>query len=40
MAYDVKLGSGSRLDIVDINLVNIQQQTVNDASLLLLINRK
>ena len=40
MAYDVKLGSGFRLDIVDINPVDIQQQTINDASLLLLINRK
>ena len=40
MAYDVKLGSGFRLDIVDINsVVDIQQQTIN-ASLLLLINRK
>ena len=37
MAYDVKLGSGFRLDIVDINPVDIQQ-TIN-ASLLLLINR-
>ena len=39
MAYDVKLGSGFRLDIVDINPVDIQQ-TINDASLLLLINRR
>ena len=38
MAYDVKLGSGFRLDIVDINLVIDIQQTVN-ASLLLLLNR-
>ena len=35
MAYDVKLGSGFRLDIVDINPVDIQR-TIN-ASLLLLI---
>ena len=38
MAYDVKLGSGFRLDIVDINPVDIQQRTIN-ASLLFLINR-
>ena len=37
MAYDVKLGSGFRLDIVDINPVNIQlgQFSVNPPRLLL-----